>query len=109
MHPPPIIIHHHQRWCLRHHIFFYCKPEASYITYPSYTKLSYTALFWNSLYMICLTPVAETLWPRPQHLVAKMDRLLDMKDREVGAESQAEPSSLGGGGAWLEGMYSRKP
>ena len=53
MHPPPIILHHHQRWCLRHHFFFYCKPEASYITYPSYTKLSYTALFWNSLYMVC--------------------------------------------------------
>ena len=33
-------------------IFFYCKPEASYITYPSYTELSYTALFWNSLYMV---------------------------------------------------------
>ena len=40
---------------LRHHIFFYCKPEASYITYPSYSELSYTALFWNSLYMVCLT------------------------------------------------------
>ena len=50
--PPPIILHHHQRWCLRHHIFFYCKPEASYITYPSHTKLSYTTLFWNSLYMV---------------------------------------------------------
>ena len=37
-----------------HHIFFYCKPEASYITYPYYTELSYTALFWNSLYMVCL-------------------------------------------------------
>ena len=51
MHPPPIILHHHQRWCLRHHIFFYCKPEASYLTYPSYTEVSYTTLFWNSLYV----------------------------------------------------------
>ena len=34
MHPPPIILHSHQRWCLWHHIFYYCKPEASHITYP---------------------------------------------------------------------------
>ena len=34
------------------HFFFYCKPEASYITYPSYTELSYSARFWNSLYMV---------------------------------------------------------
>ena len=26
---------------------------ASYINYPSYIKLSYPALFWNSLYMFC--------------------------------------------------------
>ena len=55
MHPPPIILHHHPRWCLRHHFFFYFKPEASYITYPSYRKLSYTALFCDSLYMVGLT------------------------------------------------------
>ena len=61
MHPPPIILHHHQRWCLRHHIFFYCKPEASYIIYPSYTELSYTTQFWNSLYMVCSSS--------PQHIV----------------------------------------
>ena len=53
MYPPPIVLHHHQRWCLRHHIFFYYKPKASYMTYPSYTELSYTTLFWNSLYMVC--------------------------------------------------------
>ena len=29
---------------LKHHIFFYCKLEASNITYPSYTKLSFTLL-----------------------------------------------------------------
>ena len=53
MHPPTIILHHHQQWCLWHNIFFSCKPKASYITYPSYTKLSCTTLFWNSLYMVC--------------------------------------------------------
>ena len=52
MHSPPIILHYHQRWCLWHHIFLYCKPEASYITYPSYIKLSFTTLFWNTLYRI---------------------------------------------------------
>ena len=55
MHPPPIILHHHQPWCFQHQIFLYCKPEASYITYPSYIELSYTTLFWNSLYRVSHT------------------------------------------------------
>ena len=38
--------------CLPYAGFFCCKPKASYITYPSYTELSYTSLFWNSLYMV---------------------------------------------------------
>ena len=38
--------------CLPYAGSFYYKPEASYITYPSYTELSYTALFWNSFYMV---------------------------------------------------------
>ena len=45
MHPTLKIPHHHQRWCLR--------PKPFYITYPSYTKFSYTTLFSKRFYKVC--------------------------------------------------------